>query len=248
MPINETIRLIQSHRSIRRFQSRAIEPELFEQLLLSGQAASTSSFIQAVSVIRVQDPSTRKEFVELTGGQRYIAEAAEFLVFCADLKRNQERSIAAGGEPDFGWAEQFLAASVDVALFAQNMVIAAESSGLGVCYIGGIRNDPEKVNELLKLPTLVYPVFGLCIGYSAQDPIVKPRLPVSVVCHQSFYRNNDESDLKIDAYDQQIKDYYIRRSSGKVDFTWSDQMKTQAATQRRPFMLGYLRKKGFVIR
>jgi nitroreductase len=64
---------------------------------------------------------------------------------------------------------------------AQNVAIAAESEGLGICYIGGVRNNPQQISELLSLPDHVYPVFGMCLGYPAHQPDVKPRLPVEAI-------------------------------------------------------------------
>ena len=165
-----TIDNLKAHCSIRKFSEQSIDRATLEELIRCGQHASTSSFIQATTVIRVSQDELRQAFAELSGNQKYVASAAEFLVFCADLNRNSERSFAVGGLPDYGWTEQFLAASIDVALFAQNVVVGAESLGLGACYIGGIRNDPERVSSLLSLPKLVYPVFGLCLGYPDQEP------------------------------------------------------------------------------
>lgn len=246
--MNQTIDLLQAHRSIRKFTAQKIEADTLTTLIESGQAAATSSFIQATSVVQVTAPDVRQQFVELSGGQKYIASAAEFLVFCADLQRNKARIEAAGKGAEFGWTEQFLAATVDVALFAQNVVIAAESLGLGCCYIGGIRNDPQRVSELLSLPDLVYPVFGLCLGYPDQSPAPKPRLPRSAVCHQGAYQSAEKIKVAIDDYDQLVKKYYQVRSDGKLDMTWSQQMQKQSATQSRPFMLEFLQKKGFLIK
>ncbi|WP_438875237.1 nitroreductase family protein, partial [Bacillus cereus group sp. Bce033] len=88
-----------------------------------------------------------------------------FLVFCADMKRPTEAAERTGAKVVRGMTEQLLVASVDVALMAQNVAIAAESEGLGICYIGGIRNNPAAVSDLLRLPKHVYPVFGMCLGY-----------------------------------------------------------------------------------
>ena len=168
--MNPTIELLQNHRSIRRFTEQAISEELLSQIITAGQAAATSSYIQATSIIRVSDPDLRQAFVELSGKQRYISTCSEFLVFCADLHRNQQRIQELGGEGDFAWTEQFLTAALDVGLVAQNVVTAAESEGIGICYIGGVRNDPERVIKLLDLPKLVFPLFGLCLGYPDQHP------------------------------------------------------------------------------
>lgn len=242
--MNDTIKTIQNHVSIRRFTDQVISPELFEQLILCGQAAATSSFIQAVSVIRITGSTIRAELVELTGKQKYVGSAAEFLVICADLNRNWQRVKETNPDADFSWTEQFLAASIDASLFAQNTVVAAESAGLGCCYIGGIRNNPERVIELLELPDLVFPLFGLCLGYPDQDPGPKPRLPLASVVHQNRYSySSEEADL-IDIYDQHIKEYYIQRSSGKLDFTWTQQMAKQAQTQARPFIKKVINNSG----
>lgn len=246
--MNKTITELKRHRSIRRFTEQPIADDVFAELVAAGQAASTSSFIQAVSIVKVEQASARSAFVELTGGQKYIENAAEFLVFCADLSRNAHRVAVAeeGASADFSWTEQFLSATVDVALFAQNLVVAAESVGLGCCYIGGIRNDPSKVTAMLDLPELVYPVFGLCLGYPDQDPDIKPRLPASVVVHRDRYYSAEELRDTIDSYDSHVRKYYIQRTDGKLDLTWSEQMRKQAQTQARPFMLEYLHSQGFM--
>ena len=93
---------------------------------------------------------------------------APFSVYCADLQRSAAACVAEGGTFSAGMTEHFIIATVDVALSAQNAVVAAESLGLGICYIGGIRNNPAEVSALLELPEQVYPVFGLCLGYPAQ--------------------------------------------------------------------------------
>lgn len=244
--MNSTIDTILAHRSIRRFTEQPLDDGILEQLLRCGQAAATSSFIQAVSVVQVTETTKRSKLVELSGGQPYVGSAAEFLVFCADLERNRQRVVELGEQADFSWTEQFITATVDVALFAQNVVTAAQSLGLGVCYIGGIRNNPADVSELLGLPDHVYPVFGLCLGYPDQNPEQKPRLPLSVVRHQNAYSAAAARGAEVDAYDAEIRQYYARRSNGKLKQSWSEQIVKQAATQSRPFMLDFLRSRGFL--
>lgn len=244
--MNPTIKIIQAHRSIRKFTDQPIDDQLLSDILSAGQSAATSSFIQATTVIRVTDTDKRNALVDLTGGQKYVASSAEFFVLCADLHRNQQQILELGGEPDYQWTEQFLAASLDVGLFAQNMVIAAQSEGLGVCYIGGVRNHPQKVSEMLKLPDLVYPVFGLCLGYPDQQPDQKPRLPLTAVVHENAYQLSASVKQDIANYDEAIKAYYIDRTKGELDFSWSQQMAKQADGQSRPFMRSFLEEKGFM--
>ena len=240
------IKLLHSHRSIRKYQRREIDAELFESIIKAGQSASSSSHVQSVSLIRVTEPLLRTQFVEISGGQPYVATCSEFLVFCADLNRNRERiQRIEARDVDYSTMEQFITATVDVALFAQNVVIAAESAALGCCYIGGIRNDPEKVSELLKLPDLVYPVFGLCIGYPDQHPECKPRLPLEVQLNDNAYCLDEQAHAIIDSYDDHVRSYYERRTGGKLTTSWSEQMSKQESSQKREFMKKYIQKQGF---
>ena len=130
-------------------------------------------------------------------------------------------------------------------LVAQNVVTADESEGIGICFIGGVRNDPERVIKLLDLPTLVFPLFGLCLGYPDQHPDQKPRLPQAVVMHHNRYSYSGIEQGLINQYDAHVKEYYIARTSGKLSHTWSEQMQTVAAEQTRSFMQEILQKQGF---
>lgn len=246
--MNQTIETLLAHRSIRKFTDQQIPEPLLQQLIEAGQAASTSSFIQATSVIQVTKPDNRLKIRELAGDQPYVSTAPVFLVFCADLKRNATRVESEGAAPDFAWTEQCITAIVDTSLFAQNVAIAAESMGLGICYIGGIRNDPEQVASLLELPELVLPLFGFCIGYPDQQPDLKPRLPFGTVFHQDSYKLNKNDDQRLKDYDSLVSEYYHQRSKGKFAFSWSGQMFKQSQSQSRPFMREFLNKTGFALK
>jgi len=245
--MDSVLQLLKSHRSIRKFTEQPISAELFEELIKAGQAAATSSFLQGATVIRVTDAAKRNKIAKLAGNQKYVAAAAEFLVFCADLKRagNYCREYGKDFEGDF--TEHFIIATVDVALMAQSLVTAAESSGLGICYIGGIRNNPAPVSDLLQLPHGVYPVFGLCLGYPDQDPEIKPRLPVSVVLKENVY--NEEGDKEaIAEYDERIQEYCRTRTGGGHGIRWSEQVSTLLSEKSRPHMKEFLANKGFKFR
>ena len=83
-----TIELLRSHRSIRHFTDAPISDEQRAAIIASAQGASSSSFLQCSSIIRVTDPEIRQQLVPLSGGQQHVAQAAEFWVFCADFNRN----------------------------------------------------------------------------------------------------------------------------------------------------------------
>jgi len=242
--MSSVIDLLKSHRSIRKFTSQGIAPELFDELIAAGQAAATSSFLQGATMIRVSKPESRKAIAEYAGKQPYVESAAEFLVFCADLKRAGNYCEKYGKEFEGDYTEHFIIATVVVALMAQSLVTAAESEGLGICYIGGIRNNPGPVSELLELPKGVYPVFGLCLGYPDQDPEVKPRLPAPVVLKQEVYNEAGDEEA-IAAYDEGIRDYYRTRTGGGHGISWSEQVSALLSEKARPHMKGFLADQGF---
>ncbi len=242
--MGSVIELLKSHRSIRKFTTQEIAADLFQDLIDAAQAAATSSFLQGSTIIRVKNPETRQQIAALAGNQSYVETAAEFVVFCADLKRAGNYCDEYGKAFEGDYTEHFLIATVDVALMAQNLVIAAESAGLGLCYIGGIRNDPAQMVNLLQLPKGVYPVFGLCLGYPDQDPEVKPRLPTSVVVKQEIY--NEEGDkAAIAVYDEQVREYYRTRTGGGHGISWSEQVANFLSGKVRPHMKEFLAAQGF---
>jgi len=245
--MNDVIKLLQSHRSIRKFADKPLDQETINTIIASGQAAATSNNVQATTVIHVTNPETREKLATAAGGQKYVETAGAFFVFCADLKRSAQACELKDGKFSQGMTEDFIIATVDVALFAQNCTVAAESLGMGICYIGGLRNNPAEVSKLVGLPENVYPVFGLCIGYPEQDPDIKPRLPLdSVLMHDTY--KEDALAPGIAAYDAHIAEYYRTRAGGTKDSSWSDEMQALLGKESRPHMRGFLESKGFTMR
>ncbi|MFK7855458.1 MAG: oxygen-insensitive NADPH nitroreductase [Granulosicoccus sp.] len=245
--MNSTINLLKAHRSIRKFTDQTLDQSTVDELVRCGQAAATSSNVQAVSVIQVHDADKRAKLAELAGGQAYVASAGAFFVYCADINRPKFACESQGGDFAPGMTEHFIIATVDVALAAQNTVVAAESLGLGICYIGGLRNKPAEVSALLGLPDHVYPVFGLCIGHPAQDPEVKPRMPLKAVLMHDQY-DGSVFDSQVQAYDATVKEYYKTRTGGKKDSTWSQEMKALVGKESRPHMDGFLKGQQFLLK
>ncbi len=232
-----------SHASVRSYTGEPIDVEMLHAILRSGQAAATSSFIQAYSVVRVTQPQNRSTIANAAGGQRWIEEAAEFLVFCADLRRIDGACRRSGAGSLEGYSEHGLAAIVDVALMAQNVLLAAESLGLGGVFIGGIRNDPVTVAKVLELPDLVAPVFGMCLGWPARKGEVKPRMPLDIVLHEGVYR--DPSDEEMGGYDELMASYYRTRSTNVKVNDWTTATANAVQGKKRPHMLDFLKRSGF---
>ncbi|MEX2416424.1 MAG: oxygen-insensitive NADPH nitroreductase [Paenibacillaceae bacterium] len=244
--MNETIELMLNHRSIRKFTGQAVSEEQLHTIITAAQMASSSSHVQAYSVIRVSDPDKREKLVELTMNQRHVADSPLFLVWCADLYRNR-LAYSLHDDPNHAYlstAENMIVATVDAALAGQNAALAAESMGMGIVYIGGIRNEIRAVTELLELPEWVYPVFGMCIGYPDQEVGIKPRLPMEAILHYDKYDISQMSGL-LESYDHTMSEYMLQRTKGKVNRTWTEDMKNKFASPSRMHMKAYLEEQGF---
>jgi nitroreductase len=146
-----TIELIHHHGSVRKYKSQPVPEGWIEQIVAAGQRASTSSNLQT--------------YREISGGQKHISQAPVFLTWCADFSRLKRVCENQGYVLEAGYMENFVVGTVDAAIAMQNSALAAESLGLGFCFIGAIRNAPGQVIDLFQLPKLVYPVAGMTLGW-----------------------------------------------------------------------------------
>ncbi|MNC13269.1 FMN reductase (NADPH) [compost metagenome] len=239
--MNETIQTMLQHRSIREFKERPLTREELEAIIQSAQAAPSSSFVQAYSIIGIRNQETKEQLAQLAGNQPYVAHNGHLLVFCLDLHRLE---LAAGleGVPveetltALQSVETFLVGTIDAALAAQNAVTAAESLGLGTVYIGGLRNQLPQVTELLKTPDRVIPLFALCIGEPAQPSAVKPRLPMAAVYHEEEYRPDLSHMELLQAYNGQMSRYYTERTAGSRAEGWTGTIARQLKNPKRLYM------------
>ena len=155
---------------------------------------------------------------------------ATFLCFariyttCINWGKGRKRCL-----PSIESTEKFMVTLIDAALAAQNAAIAAESMGLGICYIGGIRNNLKEVKKLLKTPERVIPLFGMAVGYPAKMTDQKPRLPFEHIYHEEEYQQDKEVYLnQLQEYDEVISSYYEKRTGGKRKDRWTEQMADNA--------------------
>ena len=247
--MNEVIETLLNHRSVRDFTDETLTDEQIRTIVESAQRASTSSFIQAYSIIGVTDEAKKKRLAEIAGNQSYVVENGHFFVFCADLHRHemigelQEAEVSATLETD----EKLLVAVIDAALASQNAAVAAESMGLGICYIGGIRNDLFAVKEVLELPERVIPLFGMAVGVPASVEDQKPRLPFHHVYHENTYEANPERmKQSLSDYDALIHDYYMVRGSNPRKDTWTGQMGRMLSKSTRLDVKDFLKAQGYL--
>jgi nitroreductase len=211
-PWNEVIATLLDHRSVRGYKPDPVPPGTLETLIAAAQSAATSSNMQWTSVIAVSDPAKKKVLAEIAGNQKHIEQCPLYLCWVTDMTRNAR--IAQAEKVEFQtmpWLETFLVASIDVALAAQNAVVAAESIGLSTVYIGAMRNDPERVAELLGLPRQCFVLFGLCVGYATEQAAgeVKPRLSQAMVLHHERY-DASNADAERKAHDVEMMRFSAR--------------------------------------
>jgi len=234
MNSQEMLDKLSNHRSIRFFDDRKVNEETLLQLLSVAQTASTSSNLQAYSIVKVDDAQKRQEIAKIAGNQAHVVQAPVFLVFCGDLYRLKAAGELEDKEFNTDYLESFLVSAVDTAIVAQNFLAAAELTGLGGVYIGGIRNDMKRMIELLELPPYSYPLFGMCIGYPDANkmPDKKPRFPLQFILHQDQY-DTEKTREAITEYNQIMKDYYNSRDSSRRDITWSSHLLKEYSKPRR---------------
>jgi FMN reductase (NADPH) len=251
-----TLDLIHRHGSVRKYKPDPVPPETIETLVLAGQRASTSSNLQMTSVVAVTDAGVRARLAEICGGQAHVAEAPVFLAWCADLNRLDYACEVRGHTQVTDYVENFLVAAIDVAIASQNAALAAESLGLGICYIGSLRNNTTAAVELLKLPRLVFPVVGMTVGWPVSAPAVRPRLPVSAVLHWEQY-DPTPKDAELAEYDRAMiaTGIYAGRqvpAPGRpgelIDYGWTEHSARRVAQAVRTELRAVLRQQGFELK
>jgi len=216
---NAIVQALLKHKSARRYLDKPVPPAVLQAAMAAAQSASSSSHLQAWSVIAVEDQERKKRLAAFAGNQAHVAAAPLLLVFIADLARLRRIAHASGLTGDgLDYLEAMVIGIVDASLAAQNAVVAFEAMGLGACYIGGMRNQPEKVAEELGLPKETFAVFGLTVGYP--DPAagtgIKPRLPQQTVLHKERY---DSTDSDLASYDASMREFQAGQGMGDIAWT-----------------------------
>jgi len=242
--VNEVTKLLQSHSSVRKYTGEPISKETVIELVKTAQMAASSHFVQAYSIIWVTDEEKKAKLGELSKNEFQFTTAGASFLFCVDFKRLQIAGKKQGVDIVVDSAENVMVGIADVAIFAQNFVIAAESHGYGICYIGGARNNPAEISELFDLPEYVFPLFAMTIGTPTKRNETKPRLPVEAVLHENSY-DVEKYDSLLDDYDSTMESYYASRSSNQKMANWTKQMADFLLKQRRPHIKEFLASKGF---
>lgn len=250
---NPTLELIHRHGSVRHYKQDPVSQEFVEKIVAAGQRASTSSNLQTYSVVVTRDQEKKQKLRKFCGDQQHITQAPVFLTWCADFSRLKRVCKMQGKEVEAGYLENFLVAAVDAAIAMQNAALAAESLELGFCYIGAIRNQPDQVISLLKLPKLVFPIAGMTLGYPEKKPMIRPRLGLEAVLHDEHY-DQDDRDLLLNYNQAMIETgIYRGRQVGGDDteselYGWLEHSARRASGPARPKLKQIVKDAGFSLK
>ena len=197
--MNEVLRQLDARKSTRAFEDREISPAEKDAILRAAVMAPTAGNQQMYTIINVTDPALKERLSETCDHQPFIAKAKLVLVFCADFQKWYDAFLEAGCAPRKPGVGDLMLAVTDTAIAAQNAVVAAESLGIGSCYIGDIMENCEIHREMLRLPEYVFPAAMLVFGYPTdqQKERKKPeRVAMKHVVHENAYRHMDGAELR----------------------------------------------------
>lgn len=238
-----------NHVTIREFTDAPVDPALVETLKDVANRTATSTGMQSYSIIRIVDEAKKKALADI-GGQEYIARAPELWVFVADVYRNsriaREQGVELAAEAD---SDRFFQGVTDAVLAAQNVTNAIEAAGLGAVYLGSILNDARAVIELLNLPKLTFPAFGLGFGHPNQTPQLKPRMSMDLKCFTDSYVVLDNYMEAIKDYDEEMQTYYDLRDANRRVDSFSKQVvsRLKGATANRAALIEIAEEQGFCL-
>lgn len=189
------MKIINQHKTIRNYTSRPISEELLQSILYSGTRASTTGNMQVYSVIVTREAEMKEKLAPCHFNQPMVRDASVVLTFCADFNRFNKWCLQRKAEPGYDNILSFVTAAIDALLVAQNVCVAAENEGLGICYLGTTTYMAENIIDILNLPKGVVPVTTVTLGYPAEKPPLNDRLPLDAVVHQEQYKDYTEAEI-----------------------------------------------------
>ncbi len=192
-----------AHRTIRKYAEKDVEDSLLRKILEAGCRASTTGNMQLYSIIITRDEAGKKALAPCHFNQPMVVNAPVVLTFCADFNRFNKWCKLRNAEPGYDNFLSFVTAAIDALLVAQNVTVAAESEGLGVCYLGTTTYLAAKIIDILKLPVGVVPVTTLTIGWPDENPEQVDRLPLDSVVHQETYKDYTDNEIRSAWYEKE---------------------------------------------
>ncbi|HKL66978.1 MAG TPA: nitroreductase family protein [Bacteroidales bacterium] len=186
---------LNNRRSIRKYTDEDISDELLDELLVATSRSSTTGNMQVYSIIETRDKEMKEKLSPCHFNQPMVKEAPLVLTFCADFNRFNKWCRQRKAEPGYDNFLSFMTAAIDAIIAAQTFCVAAESKGLGICYLGTTTYMAEKIIDILELPRGVVPVTTVTVGWPGENPEQIDRLPLKAILHREKYCDYSEQDI-----------------------------------------------------
>ncbi|MEA3317777.1 MAG: nitroreductase family protein [Bacteroidota bacterium] len=183
------------HRSIRNYKNEAISEKDLQDILNAGIRASNTGNMQVYSIVVTKDEEMKKKLAPSHFNQPMATKAPVLLTFCADVNRFSKYCEYRKAEPGYDNFLWFMNAAIDTLLASQNVALAAEDKGMGICYLGTTTYNADKIIDILELPKGVVPVTTLVVGYPDETPALTDRLPLEGVVHYEKYKDYSKDDI-----------------------------------------------------
>jgi nitroreductase len=187
--------ILLNHKTIRKYKDQPVDDGLLNKVLEAGIRASTTGNMQVYSVVVTRDEVMKEALAPCHFNQPVFKQAPVSLTFCADFNRFNKWCRQRHAEPGYDNFLSFFTAAIDALLVAQNVSIAAEAEGLGICYLGTVTYNADKIIEILKLPKGVVPVATITMGFPDEEPSLTDRLPLEAVVHKETYKDYASGDI-----------------------------------------------------
>jgi nitroreductase len=189
------VELLKNRRTIRKYSDKKVTDKLLNTILEAGIRTSTTGNMQLYSIVVTRDEKMKEGLAPLHFNQPMVRNAPVTLTFCADFNRFKKWCIQRGADPGYDNFLSFMTAAIDALLVAQTVSIAAESEGLGICYLGTVIYTAQQIIDLLELPSGVVPVATVTLGWPDEVNDQVDRLSLTSVVHYERYRDYSSSDI-----------------------------------------------------
>ncbi|MCD4770529.1 MAG: nitroreductase family protein [Bacteroidales bacterium] len=186
---------LKNRKTIRKYSNRKVNDALLTELLEAAARTSTTGNMQVYSIIVTKDNNKKELLSPAHFNQPMIKDAPIVLTFCADYNRFNKWCKQRDAVPGYNNFLSFMTGAIDALLAAQTLCIAAESKGLGICYLGTTIYMAEKIINILELPEGVVPVTTVTLGWPGEDPEQIDRLPMEAIVHNETYHNFSNNDI-----------------------------------------------------
>lgn len=195
------MKTLNNRKTIRKYSSLEVSNDLLNRLLELAERTPTMGNLQLYSVVVTRSAQMKEKLAPAHFNQPMVKQAPVVLTFCADFRRTTDWANHRKAHPGYDNFLSFMNAATDTLLYCQTFCNIAEEEGLGTCFLGTTVYMPQLIIDTLKLPSLVFPVATITLGWPDESPSLTDRLPLKSIIHEETY--HEYTSEKIDEYYQE---------------------------------------------